>query len=50
MVFVLHPSAAVPGFKLGEPGMFSPGNMYVVTKNGCEKLYGLDIELMIIGE
>lgn len=49
MVFVLHPSAAVPGFKRGEPGMFSPGNMYVVTKDGYEKLYGPDIELMIIG-
>lgn len=48
MVFVLHPSAAVPGFKLGEPGMFGPGNMYVVTKTGCEKLYSLDIELMIM--
>lgn len=49
MVFVLHPSAAVHGFKRGEPGMFSPGNMYVVTKDGCDKLYGSDIELMVIG-
>lgn len=48
MVFVLHPSAAVQGFKRGEPGMFSPGNMYVVTPEGCKKLFGPDIELMII--
>jgi Xaa-Pro aminopeptidase len=48
MVLVLHPSAAGPGFQLKKPGVFGPGNMYAVTADGCEKLYGPEIELMIL--
>jgi Xaa-Pro dipeptidase len=48
MVLVLHPSAAEPGFQLKKPGVFGPGNMYVVTADGCEKLSGPEIEFMIV--
>lgn len=48
MVFVLHPSAAVKGYTMGKPALFSPGNMYVLTKDGAKPLYEYDIELMVM--
>ncbi|MDR1603403.1 MAG: M24 family metallopeptidase [Gracilibacteraceae bacterium] len=47
-VFVLHAGAAVPGYTLGQPSVFSPGNMYVTTEHGCEPLSARESELMII--
>jgi Xaa-Pro aminopeptidase len=48
MVLVIHPSAAVEGFKLGEPAMAGPGTMYLVTKEGNEKLFAHELEFMAI--
>jgi Xaa-Pro aminopeptidase len=47
-VFVIHPGAAISGWEPGKAGMFGPGGMFVVTKDGCEKLYGPDMELTVI--
>lgn len=38
MLFVLHPGAALPGWKEGEKGIFGPGMMFLVTENGVEQL------------
>lgn len=38
MLFVLHPGAALPGWKEGEKGIFGPGMMFLVTADGVEQL------------
>lgn len=38
MLFVLHPGTAVKLWQPGEYGIFGPGSMYVVTKDGVESL------------
>lgn len=38
MLFVLHPGAALPGWKEGEKGIFGPGMMFFVTADGVERL------------
>jgi len=48
MLFVLHPGAAVPGWTPGKPGIFGPGTMFLVTKDGVESLNKVPNELVII--
>ena len=38
MLFVLHPGAALPGWKEGEKALFGPGMMFLVTADGVEQL------------
>jgi ectoine hydrolase len=48
MLFVLHPGAAVHGWTPGKLGIFGPGTMFLVTKDGVESLNKVPNELVII--
>jgi len=47
-VVVIHPGAAVKDWSLGKPGMFGPGNMYRVTRDGCVRMSKLPAEFSVI--
>ncbi len=46
--FVLHPIAFVPGWKLGMPSFFGPGDTFVVTESGGKRLSGVSQEFRIL--
>lgn len=48
MLFVLHPGAALQGWKEGETGIFGPGTMFLVTKDGCKSLNRVPNQLVVI--
>lgn len=48
MLFVLHPGAALPGWKEGEKGIFGPGTMFMVTEDGCRSLNRVPNRLVVI--
>lgn len=48
MLFVLHPGAALPGWKEGEKGIFGPGMMFLVTADGVEQLSKVPNRLLTI--
>ena len=47
-VIVIHPGAAVKDWSMGKPGMFGPGNMYRITKDGCVRMSKLPAEFTVI--
>lgn len=48
MLFVLHPGAAMPGWEEGKPGIFGPGTMFLVTKDGVKSLNKTSNEIYIV--
>lgn len=48
MLFVLHPGAALPGWKEGRKGIFGPGMMFLVTENGVEQLSKIPNRILTI--
>lgn len=48
MVMILHPTAGVPGFQIGDPGFFGPGDTYVITATGAERLHKSSQDVVII--
>jgi len=48
VVVILHPSAVVHDYEIGKPGYFSPGDTYVITEEGADRLNTLPQDLIII--
>lgn len=48
MLFVLHPGAGMPGWQEGKPGIFGPGTMFLVTKDGIKSLNKTNNEIYIV--
>ena len=48
MVMAIHPAAAVPGWTVGQPAVFGPASVYLVTSDGVEKLNKTDDKLVVI--
>jgi Xaa-Pro aminopeptidase len=48
MLFVLHPGVAVRGWTPGDYGIFGPGTMFLVTRDGAESLNEFPNDIMVI--
>lgn len=48
MAVILHPNAGVPGYKHGDPSYLGPGDTYVVTETGAERLTKCSQELVFV--
>ena len=48
MAVILHPNAGVPGYKFGDPSYLGPGDTYVITETGAERLTRSSQELVFV--
>ena len=48
MAVILHPNAGIPGYKFGDLSYLGPGDTYVITETGAERLTKSSQELVFV--